>query len=87
LIEDTSVCCCCFFFCFFFVFYESPNSEVSQLGFEKINSVDFLGLKILHQVFLIKNLIVLAFDMLEKNLIFYDQEVLIDSFWEIFMES
>lgn len=26
-------------------FYESPNSEVSQLGFEKINRVDFFRLE------------------------------------------
>lgn len=64
------------------VFDESPNSEVSWLGLEKINYVDFLGVENFLSCFPNENLDV-GFGMLEENLIFCGQEV-IDHFWEFF---
>lgn len=67
------------------MFDESPNSEVLQLGLEKINYVDFLGNENFLSIFPNQNLDV-GFGMLDETLILCSQEI-IDPFWEIFMES
>jgi len=65
------------------MFDESPNSEVSQLGFEEINFVDFLGVENFLSSFPSQNFDV-RFIMLKENFIPGGQEI-IDSFWNKFM--
>jgi hypothetical protein len=55
------------------VFDESPKSEISQWGLEKINYVDFLGIENFLSIFPKQNLDI-GFGMLEEILNFRGQE-------------